>query len=181
METKENKQLHGILAEFQNPATLLHAAEAVNNAGYNKFDTFSPFPIHGIEKAMGLKKSKLGWIVLGFGLVGFIGAIWLMVWVMSSAMPLNISGKPLIDPPIYVPITFELTVLLSSFGAVFGMLFLNGLPKPYNPLFNSENFNKASDDGFFLYIESEDALFSESKTSDFLKEAEAVNLEKIYD
>ncbi|HKJ31220.1 MAG TPA: DUF3341 domain-containing protein [Balneolales bacterium] len=181
METKEKNKLHGILAEFKNPAALLHAAETVNNAGYSKFDTFSPFPIHGMDEAMSLKKSKVGWIVLGFGLVGLFGAITLMVWVMSSAMPVSISAKPLVDPPIYVPITFELTVLLSSFGAVTGMLLLNGLPKPHNPLFNSENFNRATDDGFFLYIESKDALFSEDKTADFLEEAKALNIEKIYD
>lgn len=182
METKENRVLHGILAEFKNPYKLLHAAETVNNAGYSKFDTFSPFPIHGMTEATGASKSKVGWVILAFGLLGLIGIIVLMVWVMGYAMPVNISGKPLIDPPIYVPLAFEITVLTASIGALQGLLTLSGLPKLHNPLFNSDNFTKkASNDGFFIYIESKDALFSEEKTSEFLKEADAVNIEMIYD
>ncbi|MGD8749363.1 MAG: DUF3341 domain-containing protein [Balneolaceae bacterium] len=177
----ENKKIHGVLAEFRNPKELVDAAAQVKKSGYKEFDTYAPFPIHGMEKAMGLKESPLGWIVLGGGLTGGLGALALMIWVMTTEWPLNISGKPLLNIPIYVPITFELTVLLSAFAAVFGLLFLNGLPKHHNPLFNVERFDKASDDGFFVCIEATDDLFSEEKVSSLFRDNGATHIETVYD
>ncbi len=170
---------HGILAEFSNPAELLAAAKKVRDAGYQKYDAYSPFPIHGMDDAMGLKPSKLGWIVLGHAVLGFAGAIALMVWTSAVDYPLNISGKPYINAPAFVPVTFELTVLLSAFGAVFGMFFLNDMPKHYNPLFNSERFNRVTDDKFFICIESADMLFDHDKTTSFLKEIGATHIETV--
>ena len=177
----DTKNVHGILAEFRNPKELVDAAEKVEKSGYNKYDTYAPFPIHGMEKAMGLKNSPLGWIVLVGGLTGLIGAVTLMVWVMAYEYPMNISGKPLINIPIYVPIAFELTVLLSAFAATFGMFALNKLPKLHNPLFNVERFKKASDDGFFICIEAEDDLFSEEKVSSLFTDMGATHIETVYD
>lgn len=181
METTNNKNLYGILAEFANPAELVKAARTVNLAGYNKFDTYSPFPIEGIYKAMGLKKSKAGWIILMFALFGLLGTVALMVYIMVFDYPLNFSGKPFLNIPIYVPIAFEITVLISAYGALAAIMILGKMPKLYNPLFNSENFNKATDDGFFLCIESADLLFSEEKTTELLQEAGAASIEKIFD
>lgn len=177
----ENKKVHGVLAEFRNPKELIDAADQVRKSGYKDFDTYAPYPIHGMEEAMGVKKSPLGWIVLGGGLTGCIGALTLMIWVMTTAWPLNISGKPLFDIPIYVPITFELTVLLSAFATLFGLLYLNGLPQPHNPLFNVERFSKASDDGFFVCIESSDDLFSEDKVTNLFRDHGATHIETVYD
>ena len=179
--SKENSKVHGVLAEFRNPKELVDAAEDIKNSGYKDFDTYAPFPIHGMEKAMGLKESPLGWIVLGGGLTGGLGALALMIWVMTTAWPYNISGKPLFDIPIYVPITFELTVLLSSFAALFGMLYLNKLPRLYNPLFNVERFKSACDDGFFVCIESSDDLFSEEKVTNLFRDNGATHIETVYD
>ncbi|MDR8393216.1 DUF3341 domain-containing protein [Aliifodinibius sp. S!AR15-10] len=176
-----NKNIYGVLAEFQNPKELIDAAEAVEKSGYEKFDTYAPFPIHGMEKAMGIKKSFLGWIVFGGALVGFLGAITLMVWVMGYEYPMNISGKPYINLPVMVPITFELTVLLSAFAATFGMIALNKLPRLHNPLFNSERFEKATDDGFFVCIEATDDLFDEEKANKLFSDAGATHIETIYD
>jgi hypothetical protein len=176
-----DRNLHGVLAEFSNPKTLTDAAAEVAQSGYKKFDAYTPFPIHGLEKAMQLKESKLGWIVLFHAAIGFAGALALMIWVMGTEYPMNISGKPFINPPVYVPITFELTVLLSAFGAVFGMFYLNNLPRLNNPLFNSKRFEKVTDDGFFICIESEDSLFAEEKVEQLFKEAGALHIEKIYD
>jgi len=178
---ENNNSLHGILAEFRNPKELVNAAESVKNSGYKKFDTYAPFPIHGMEKAMGLKESKVGWIVLIGGLIGFIGILSLMVWVMGFRYPLNISGKPFINIPIYVPITFEITVLFSSFAALFGMLGLNNLPRLYNPLFNVDRFEKASDDGFFVCIEATDDLFAEDKVKKLFRDNGATHIETVYD
>lgn len=177
-----NKQnLYGILAEFKNPKELTDVAKTMAKSGFSKFDTFSPFPIHGMDKAMKLKKSKLGWIVLGHAILGFSGAIAMMYYMSVMDYPMNISGKPFFNAPAWVPITFELTVLLSSFGAVFGMFFLNGLPKLNNPLFNIERFKKATDDGFFACIEAEDDMFEEAKVKQLFKEAGATHIEEVYD
>ena len=178
---RENKTVHGVLAEFKNPKELIDAAESVKDSGYTDFDTYAPFPIHGMEKAMGIKKSPLGWIVAAGGLAGGIGILWLMIWVMTDAWPLNISGKPLLNIPIYVPITFEITVLISSFSALFGMLFLNKLPKFYNPIFNVERFKKATDDGFFICVEASDKLFAEQSVSKLFTDAGAIHIETVYD
>lgn len=174
-------KLFGLLAEYEHPGALLKAAEKVRDAGYQKFDTYSPFPIHGMDEAMGLKNSKLGWIVLVHGALGLAGALAMITFMAFIDYPLNISGKPYLNWPAFVPVTFELTVLLSSFGAVFGMFFLNGLPRHNHPLFNSSNFLRATNDKFFLCIESEDTLFSEDKAAKLLKDAGAVHIEKIYD
>ncbi len=176
----ENKDIHGILAEFRNPKELMDAAEEVRNSGYREFDTYAPFPIHGMEKAMGLKKSPLGWFVVAGGLTGGIGILWLMIWVMTGTWDLNISGKPLLNIPIYVPIAFEVTVLLASFAALFGLLYLNGLPQHHNPLFNVERFKKASDDGFFICVESSDNLFAEKSINKLFTDAGATHIETVY-
>lgn len=184
METQQsshNQSLHGILAEFRNPKELIDAARQVEQSGYKKYDAYTPFPIHGLEKAMNLKDSRLGWIVFLHGLLGAGGALLLMIWTMGYDYPMNISGKPFIDLPAFIPVTFELTILLSAFGATFGMLYLNGLPKFHNPLFNSDRFEKVTDDGFFIGIESDDALFERDKVKELLEEAGATHIEEIHD
>lgn len=172
---------HGILAEFRHPGDLMAAAKKVRDAGYKKFDAYSPFPIHGMDDAMGLKPSKLGWIVLVHGLLGLSGALALMIWTTGFDYPLNISGKPSINLPAFVPVAFELTVLLSAFGAVFGMFFMNDMPKHHNPLFNSDNFSRATDDAFFICIEASDPLFDHGKTAVFLNDIGAIHTEIVTD
>lgn len=179
MDTNTNN-MYGILAEFKNPKELVDAAEAVRESGYRDFDTYAPFPIHGMEKAMGLKESPLGWIVLAGGLAGFVGALALMIWVMGYEYPMNISGKPYINLPVYVPITFELTVLLSAFAATFGMFALNKLPKLHNPLFNVDRFKKASDDGFFICVEATDNMFSRESVEKLFTDSGATHIEPVY-
>jgi len=181
MSTTDKNNMYGILAEFKNPKELTDVAKQIVKAGYTKFDTFSPFPIHGMDKAMKLKKSKLGWIVLICGLLGFTGAVSMMYYMAVVDYPMNISGKPFFNAPAWVPITFELTVLLSAFGAVFGMFFLNGLPKLHNPLFYVERFKKATDDGFFACIEADDDMFETEKVKQLFKEAGATHIEEVYE
>ncbi len=181
MSTTEKNDLYGIIAEFKNPKELIDVAKTMSKSGFSKFDTFSPFPIHGMDKAMKLKKSKLGWIVLGHAFIGFFGALAMMYFMAVMDYPMNISGKPFFNAPAWVPITFELTVLLSSFGAVFGMFFLNGLPKLNNPLFNVERFKKATDDGFFACIEAEDDMFDADKVKNLFEEAGATHIEEVYE
>lgn len=181
MSTTETKKLYGILAEFKNPKALIDVSKKVVEAGYDKFDTYSPFPIHGIDKAMSLPKSKLGYIVIGHSILGFTGAIAMMYFMSVIDYPINISGKPFFNAPAWVPITFELTVLFSAFGAVFGMFFLNGLPRLNNPLFEIERFKKATDDGFFVCIEAKDSKFHEDLVRQLFEESGATHIEEVYE
>lgn len=175
----EAEPVYGLLAEFSNPGELVHAAQQVRKAGYKHFDTHSPFPIHGMDKAMGLRNSKVGFFTLGGGVTGFALAYWLQWWTGGVDYPLNIGGKPFFAVEPSIPIIFELTVLFSAFGAVAGMLALNGLPRPHNPLFYSHNFARASDDAFFLHIAASDRRFDKEKTQAFLKEIGGYNVELI--
>ncbi|UCD95525.1 MAG: DUF3341 domain-containing protein [Candidatus Zixiibacteriota bacterium] len=170
-----------ILAEFGGPADLLKAAQEVRDAGYRKFDCHSPFPIHGMDAAMGLRRSPLGWIVGIAALIGTSSALAIQWWTSTIDYPLVISGKPFFSFQAYVPVTFALGVLLSAFAALIGMLALNGLPRLNHPLFNSDRSGKVTDDSFFISIEAGDPIFDVGKTTQFLESIGGKNLEVIND
>ena len=163
LEDRANQHV-GLLAEFADPGALYDAVKDLRERGYNRLDTFSPFPIHGMDRAMGLPVSKLGFLVFFGGITGaFLG--WaLQYWTSEVDYPINISNKPLFAFEASVPIIFELTILFSALTAVGAMLALNGLPRPYNPLFNSERFERATDDAFFLHIAAADGTFNRDRT-----------------
>lgn len=160
---------YGLICEFDSAASLYNAAKKVVSEGYTKFDTYSPFPIHGIDKAMGLPASKLPWIALVGGILGCSAGFGLQTWVATSAYKLTISGKPLFSYQAFVPVTFELMILLSAFGTVFGMFALNKLPQPYHPVFHKASFAKVTSHSFFLTIESSDAKYDKADTAAFLE------------
>lgn len=170
-----------LLAEFNTPAEVLHAAEKFRDAGYTQFDTHSPFPIHGMDAAMGMKDSKLGLIVFPAALSGTTLAFLMMWWMNGIDYPLVIGGKPPYSLPSQIPIMFELTILLSAFATVFGMFFLNRLPRHHHPLFNSERFKAFSDDKFFLSVESNDPKWNLERTKELLESCHPANVELIYD
>lgn len=157
------------LAKYENTADILHAAEKVRKAGYTKFDVHTPFPVHGMDAAMGLPDSVVGWIVFGGGLTGVSCAYLMMWWMGGVDYPLIVGGKPGFTLPSSVPIMFELMVLFSAFGALFGMLALNKLPRHHHPVFESETFREATDDKFFISIEAEDPKFELSETKSMLE------------
>lgn len=167
----------GIIGQFKNPAKLIDAAKKVREAGYEKYDCHSPFPIHGMDSAMGLKRSKLGWFVGMAAFIGTVSALILQGWTSTFSYPLVISGKPLFSYQAYVPITFALGVLLSAFTALIMMLILNGLPRLNHPVFNSDNFSQFSNDAFFISIEADDAKFEQEKAISFLESLGATNCE----
>lgn len=174
-------RVFGVLAEFKSPADVYHAAEKVRDAGYTKWDVHSPFPIHGIERAMGIGDSKLGWIAFFCAATGAFGGFGLQYWIHKHAYPLLIGGKPMAALPAYVPVTFEPGILFTAFGCIFGMLALNGLPRFYHALFRSENFKRATDDGFFISIEARDPKFAVESAKSLLESAGGKNIEVLED
>ncbi len=174
-------RVYGLLAEFSDPGSLHQAAQETRKAGYKRFDVHTPFPIHGMDRAMGLGNSKVGFITLGGGLTGLLLGLWLQWWTGGVDYPLNIGGKPFFAIEPSIPIIFELTILFSAFGAVTGMLALNGLPRPYNPLFYSRRFSRATDDAFFMHIAASDSKFDIEQTGQFLRSIGALHVETIED
>ncbi len=175
----EGTPYYGILARFDGPASLLAASERVREAGYTRWDTHTPFPVHGLDRAMGLRPSVLPWIVLVLGLGGAAGAMTLQWWVSAVAYPLVISGKPFFSWQAFVPVTFEVGVLMAALGAVVGMIGLSRLPMHHHPLFESSEFERASDDGFFLSIESWDPKFDVAQTRQLLESLGAAHVETV--
>jgi hypothetical protein len=169
-------ETHGVIAEFKNPSELVKAAKAVHEEGYKKFDAYSPFPIHGMDKAMGLGTSRLTFIIFLCGVTGGVSICFFMWWCNTIDYPMVISGKPFAAWPAYVPVTFEITVLLSAFGALLGMLGLNRLPRFWDALFSVPRFERASDDGFFIAVEAEDPKFNAAQTSAFLQKLGGSNV-----
>jgi hypothetical protein len=168
--TPAGSMLYGLMAEFEDPTSLVEAARRTYDEGYRRFDSFSPFPIHEIFTAMHLEDRRVPWLVLGGGITGLLAGLGLQVWVSAIAYPLNIGGRPYLSWPMFVPVTFELTILFASLAAVFGMFMLNGLPMPYHPVFNVARFvEHASQDKFFLAIEATDPKFNHEATRTFLQ------------
>ena len=171
------RQTLGALARFTNPAELIEAAKKVRDAGYKKFDCHSPFPIHGMDDAMGLKRSPLGYIVGGMTLTGATVGMTLQYWVAAVEYPLIISGKPFFSWQAFIIVTFALFVLFGAFGAVLGMLHLNRLPRLHHPVFYSDKFAKVTDDAFYVSIEAEDEQFDEDKIQKFLSSIGGTDVE----
>jgi mono/diheme cytochrome c family protein len=172
-------ELHGILAEYDTPDQLLSASKKVRDAGFEKWDTYSPFPVHGIDAAMGIKMTILPWLTLGAGLTGLATAITMQWWMNAYDYPWLISGKPIWSIPANVPIMFELTVLFSAITTLVGMLMLNGLPHPSHPLDLVKRFGRVTDDKFFLLIEAADAKFDEKDTRELIDATHPVAVESV--
>jgi hypothetical protein len=168
--TPSRPELYGVMAEFDDPTTLVEATRRTYDAGYRVFDSYSPFPIHELFHAMHIEDRRVPLLVLAGGIAGLSTGLGLQVWVSAFAYPLNVGGRPYLSWPMFIPVTFELTILFASFAAVFGMFILNGLPMPYHPVFNVARFvSHASQDGFFLALEATDPQFSHEATRGFLQ------------
>lgn len=162
-------RLYGLMAEFDNPGALVAAGRRAHQEGYRRFDAYTPFPIEELHEAIGIHHTRVPLLVLVGGIVGGLSGYGLQYWVSAIAYPLNIGGRPLHSWPSFVPVTFEMTILFASLTAVLGMLALNGLPRPYHPVFNAPRFEMATRDRFFLCIEAADAKFDRAATRRFLE------------
>ncbi|HEY0429600.1 MAG TPA: DUF3341 domain-containing protein [Pyrinomonadaceae bacterium] len=172
------KKIYGIMAEFDTATELVDAAREIRDAGYKKTDAFSPFPIHEIDEALGIRRSVLPFMVLGGGVLGLLSGLGLQYFVHVIDYPVNIGGRPYLSLPSFIPPAYELTILFAAFTAVLGMLFLNGLPQPYHPVFNVPRFALATREKFFLIIETKDAQFDYEKTRSFM---ESLNPQEVFD
>ena len=166
----QKRPIYGLMAEFEDPTSLVAAARRTREAGYKRFDSFSPFPIHELFDAMDCHDRRVPLFVLLGGIAGGLTGFGLQAWVSAVAYPLNIGGRPYISWPMFIPVTFELTILFAALTAVGSWIVLSGLPLPYHPVFNVARFtSRGSQNGFFLAIEAADAKFDRERTFEFLK------------
>jgi hypothetical protein len=175
----ENGKAFGLIAEFETAADVLHAAESVRNAGFRRWDVFTPFPVHGMDKAMGMKNSKVGWFSFLGGVTGYTSGMLMIWWMNAVDYRLVIGGKPMFSPFGAFPPSYELTILLGAFGALFGMLFLNRLPRLHHPLLKHRRFSSVTHDRFFIVIETADPKYSETETRKLLEQAGSRHIELV--
>jgi hypothetical protein len=161
--------MYGLIAEFDNPEALVGAARRAFGEGFRKMDAYSPFPVEGLAEALGFHRTRVPLIVLTGGILGCLGGFFLQYWLAVIDYPINVGGRPLNSWPSFIPVTFELTILIAALSAFFGVLALNGLPMPYHPVFNVDRFELASRNRFFLLIEAADPRFDSAGTRRFLE------------
>lgn len=165
---KARARLYGLMIEFDTAQGILDATRAARKEGYRLMDAYTPYPVEGLATVLGMHTSRIPSIVLIGGLIGGAVGFSMQFWSMAIDYPFNVGGRPLNSWPVFIPITFEVLVLVASFAAFFGMLFMNGLPHPHHPVFNVPEFARASQDRFFLCIEARDPHFERARTEEFL-------------
>ena len=165
----DTPQVHGLIAEFDDPDTLMTATAKAHEAGYRAMDAYSPFPIHGLAEAMGVRKTYVSLVTLIGGLTGAAAGFGMQYFASVIHYPYSIGGTPFNSWPAFIPLTFETTILFAAFSALGSMLLFNGLPRPHHPIFNAKRFERASSDGFFLCIERTDAQYDTEETTAFLQ------------
>jgi hypothetical protein len=172
---------YGIIAEFDTPADTIHAAEKVRDSGFRKWDVFTPFPVHGMDKAMGLKNSVVGWFSFLGGVTGYTTGMVMIWWMNAYDYAIVVGGKPMFSPFSAFPPSYELTILFGAFGALGGMLLLNRLPRLHHPLLKHRRFALATHDKFFIVIESSDPKYSETETRSLLESLGSRRIELVED
>ena len=171
--------IYGVLGEFASAEDLLDAANAVREAGYTRTDAYAPFPVHGLADARGAQPTRLALIVLIGGICGGVLGYLMQWWMAAIDYPMNIGGRPPHSWPSFIPVTFELTILGAAVSAVLGMLALNGLPRPYHPLFGVPEFSLASQNRFFLCIEADDKKFQVAEATEFLQKIGSTHVQVV--
>ena len=170
---------YGIIAQYDTPADCMHAAEKVRDAGFKRWDVFTPFPVHGMDHAMGLKNSPVGWFSFLGGVTGYTCGMLLIWFCNAHDYRILVGGKPMFSPYSAFPPSYELTILFGAFGSLGGMLFLNKLPRLHHPLLKHKRFALASHDKFFVVIETNDPKYSETETRKLLADAGSKHIELV--
>jgi hypothetical protein len=170
---------YGIVAEFDTPAATMHAAEKIRDSGFKRWDVFTPYPVHGMDEAMGLKSSQVGWFSFIGGVTGYTTGMIMIWWMNAYDYPIVIGGKPMFSPMSAFPPSYELTILFGSFGALLGMLFMNRLPRLHHPLLKYGRFKQATHDKFFVVVETSDPKYSATETRRILENAGSKNIEVV--
>ena len=170
---------YGLIAEFDTPAAAMHAAEKIRDAGFRNWDVYTPYPVHGMDKAMGLKNSTVGWFAFIGGVTGYTLGMLMIWWMNAYDYPIPVGGKPMFSPFAAFPPSYELTILLGAFGSLGGMLFLNRLPRLHHPLLKHRRFASATHDKFFLVIETNDPKYSPVDTRRLLESAGSKQVEMV--
>src|SRR5277367_5896186 len=178
---QHHSQLFGVMAEFDTAKDLLRASEKVRDAGYQHMDAYAPFPVEGLFESLGLGRNNVALATLLGGLCGGLGGFGFEYWVNVISYPMNVAGRPLNSWPAFIPVTFELTVLGAALAAVFGMIAMNGLPRPHHPVFNVQRFLRASTDKFFICIEATDPKFHLADTARFLQSLHPQHVTEVQD
>ncbi len=173
------KKLWGLLAQYEDPHAVYQACERVRDAGYEAWDACAPFPVHGLDKAMGVRPTRLPWVVLICGLLGSTFMLWFQAWTSGNAYPFIVGGKPLFSLPAFVPVWYEVTVLSSCLAAFFANWVMSGLPRPHHPAFASKAFERVTDDKFFIMVEAADPKFDLERTRALLKDTGATLVEEL--
>jgi hypothetical protein len=173
------EQPYGLIATFDSTAAVYHAAEQVRDAGYQKWDCITPLPVHGLDKAMGLRRSIVPRISLCGGITGFCTGMSLIFYTDSYDYPLIVGGKPFFSPLFAFPVSYELTILFTAFATIIGMFVLNGLPRHYHPVLKYRDIRRGMDDLFFIVIEAEDPRFNAAETRALLAKAGGRNIEEL--
>jgi hypothetical protein len=172
-------RVYGLLAEFASAEAVVEAARRTRNAGYTRIDALTPFSVHGLDEALDLPPTRVPLIFFIGGIVGGLTGFLMQVYAHVFSYPINVGGRPLYSWPAFIPITFELTILFAGLSGAFGMLYLNGFPKPYHPLFNAPKFDLASQNRFFLLIKSKDPLYDPAKTRAFLESLRPADINEV--
>ncbi len=174
-------KMYGYLVEFGDVSSIIEAARRVRDEGYVKWDCHTPFPVHGLDGAMGIRMTILPWIVFGAGTAGFLTGIGMQWWMNAYNYAYQISGKPFWSIPANIPVAFEMTVLFAAISAFVSMLGMNRLPEYHHPLFSSERFRRATADRFFIAVEAGDPRFDQEKTLAFLESLGGTAIEEVED
>lgn len=171
--------IYGLVAEFKGESELMTAAKGAYAAGYRKLEAYSPYPIEGLADAIGKGKNRVALVCLIGGILGGSGGYFMQDYAMSASYPINVAGRPLHSIPMFIPITFELTILCAALFTAFGMLAMNGLPKPYHPLFAVDEFARATNDRFFLCLEANDPKFDRTESESLLKRFHPLSIREV--
>jgi hypothetical protein len=170
---------YGLIATFKTTPDLYHAAEKVRDAGYRYWDCITPFPVHGLDKAMGLRRSIVPRISLAGGITGFCTGMTMIWWTGGWDYPLTVGGKPLFSPMFAFPVSYELTILFTAFATIIGMFLVNGLPMHYHPVLKYDQIKSGMDDTFFIVIEARDPRFNLANTKALLEKAGGLEVKEL--